>query len=88
MGIHLWCTPSEIQVLGVGRLQQSDDLVDGGLVHLLFAGRARIDMAVQTSLIAAVTEVDLHRFERFATKSREIRLLQKRQGRTHERYLR
>ena len=60
--------------------------IDNVRRHLLGAVRARVDMAVDAALVAAVADIELQRIEPPAPDRRERNLFEQRQGLAHDKF--
>ena len=75
-GIHLWCAACKIQRFNTFLLYKIKHICDCFCSHDLFASRPRIDVTVQTLLVAAVTEIDLQCLQQGAANRGKVGRLQ------------
>ena len=77
------CIRDRVKAAGPADAQGLDDQIDDLTVHLLGALGAGIDMAMHTTLIAQIAQIDLQGLQRPATQGREIGLSKQGQGGMH-----
>ena len=81
--VQLRRAAGDVQRGDAARPQHREDLVDRLRRHHLPAVGARVDVAVQAGLVAAVAEVDLQRIDGAPGEGREVGLAEQRQRRVH-----
>ncbi len=81
--VQFRCPPSQVQRTRLTCSQDLHDQLHGVRVHHLGAVGPRIDMAVNTGLVALVAQVDLQGLQRAAPDRREVGLDKQGKGRSH-----
>src|SRR4029453_19110814 len=76
--IELWRSARDVEDGNLLTAKKFQHQIRDFARHLLGSGRARIDVAVKTGLVAAVADVDLQRFKLAATEGRKTNLVEQR----------